>query len=30
VRQPANAEWPHAADTQQSDDWETGEWKFDE
>jgi uncharacterized membrane protein YcjF (UPF0283 family) len=30
VRQPVNAEWPHAADTQQSDDWEAGEWKFDE
>jgi hypothetical protein len=30
VCRPANAEWPHAADTQQSDDWEAGEWKFDE
>jgi hypothetical protein len=30
VRQPADAEWPHAADTQQSDDWKAGEWTFDE
>jgi hypothetical protein len=30
IRQPANTEWPYAGDTQQSDDWEAGEWKFDE
>jgi hypothetical protein len=30
IRQPANAEWPQAADTQQSDDWEASEWKVDE